>query len=171
MPPADQASHPEPPGGPSHLLKVLEVLQFALCGVPQAATPPPAPCWMPPFSRAAWRDHRQLHEREFFPGRDGVESCLPPPLLCQAKLLSSWCSKGTCDTQEGLGGQSPHSIWLLFLLLGAMVDSPPHHPQLQKLPLPQSQTLTHLRPGPNKLASDAQWRTCAATFRLPWPRP
>lgn len=52
--------------------------------VPPAATLPLTPHWTPPFSRAAWRDHRQPHEREFFPGRDGVESCLPPPPLAPA---------------------------------------------------------------------------------------
>ena len=81
VPPAGQASHshsprrtlPAPPQGPGGAAACL--VQGAR--VPLAASPPPR--WTPPFGRAAWRDHRQPHEREFFPGRDEVESCLPPP--------------------------------------------------------------------------------------------
>lgn len=122
--------------------------------MPPAATLPLTPHWTPPFGRAAWRDHRQPHEREFFPGRDGVESCLPPPPLCQARLPSSWCWKGACDAREGVGGQSPHPIWLLFSPPrnnGRDSPSPPpHRPfSFRSCPFPHPEALIHLKPGPS----------------------
>lgn len=47
--------------------------------VPPAATPPPTPCWTPPFGRAAWRDHRQPHEREFSQAEMELKATSPAP--------------------------------------------------------------------------------------------
>lgn len=103
---------PTPPGGPfPPPRKVLEVLQLASCrgrGCPWLQAPLPAghpPSAEPPgeitgshmkgnFSQAEMKLKAASHRPRL-------------PLLCQARLLSSWCSKGACDTRQELEGQRP----------------------------------------------------------------
>lgn len=63
------------------------------------------------------------------------------PLLCQARLLSSWCSKGACDTGKGLGGSEPPPNMGCFFSSQQQWKKQPTSPSslpthLHKLPLP-----------------------------------
>lgn len=77
---------------------------------------------------------------------------LPLPPLCQARLLSSWCWKGACDTREGVEGQNPHPTWQLFTLPETMTEKShlPHlsaHSASYVAPFVIPKALTHLKPG------------------------
>lgn len=66
---------------------------------------------------------------------------LPP--LCQARLLSSWCSKGACDTGKGLGVRAPPPNMGCFFSSQEQWQRQPISPSsrptlLQKLPLASS---------------------------------
>lgn len=76
------------------------------------------------------------------------------PLLCQARLLSSWCSKGACDTRQELEGQRPPPNRAAF--------SPPGdngrdghlaaHSASEAAPPLVPEALTHLKPGPESIS-------------------
>lgn len=134
--------------------------------LPLAATPPPTPSWTPPFGRAQSPEppgeitgsHMKgnFSQAEMELKAASHRPRLPP--LCQARLLSSWCWKGACDTQEGVEGQSSLPTWLLFLLLETMaeVTNLPHltaHSALEVAPSLIPKALTHLKPGPTSSGS------------------
>lgn len=126
--------------------------------VPQAATPPPTPRWTapPPPLAELPREITGSHMKGNFSQAETklkAASHHPRlPLLCQARPLSSWRSKGACDTREGVGGQNPHPTWLLPFLPGTMAETfpPPDRPlSFRSCPFVIPKALTHLKPGPN----------------------